>query len=43
MPKVRVKDLRPNHGDRKQALWNILMNKNLMVYQLKALNGAFFV
>ena len=43
MPKIRVKDLRPNHGDRKQALWNILMNKNLMVYQLKALNGAFLI
>ena len=43
MPKIRIKDLRAGQGDRKQALWNKLMNMNLLVYQLKVLNGAFLV
>ena len=43
MPKLRIKDLRPSHGNRKQCLWNKLMTQNLLVYQLKALNGAFLV
>ena len=43
MPKLRIKDLRPSHGNREQCLWNKLMTQNLLVYQLKALNGAFLV
>ena len=43
MPKLRIKDLRPSHGNRKQCLWNKLMTQNLLVYQLKALNGAFLI
>ena len=43
MPKLRIKDLRPGHGDRKQALWNKLMTQNLLVYQLKVLSGAFLI
>ena len=43
MPKVRVKDHRPNLGNRKVLLWNKLMNNNLLVYKIEEQNRNHFV
>ena len=43
MPKVRVKDHRPNLSNRKVLLWNKLMNNNLLVYKIEEQNRNHFV
>ena len=43
MPRVRVRDLKPHQGNRKQVLWNKLMNLNLLVYKINEVNRAFII
>ena len=38
MPRIRIRDLKPDHGNRKRLLWNQLLNLNLLVYQLQVPN-----
>ena len=43
MPRIRIRDLKPDHGNRKRLLWNQLLNLNLLVYQLQVPNNNSMV
>ena len=43
MPKIRVKDNRPSHGNRKRLLWNKLLQLNLTIYKMMEPNRSTFV
>ena len=43
MPKIRIKDHKPNHGNRKVLLWNKLMHNNLLIYKMEEPSRNFFV
>ena len=43
MPRIRVKDHKPNSGNRKLLLWNKCMQLNLLVYKLTDTGRNSFV
>ena len=43
MPRIRVKDNKPRQGNRKLALWNKLMQLNLLIYKLEATTRNAFI
>ena len=43
MPRIRIRDLNPQQGNRKTLLWNKLMNLNLLVYTIKQPNNQTFI
>ena len=43
MPRIRIKDNNPNHGNRKRLLWNRLLNLNLTIYKMLEPNRSTFV
>ena len=43
MPRIRIRDLNPQQGNRKALLWNRLMNLNLLVYTIKQPNSQTFI
>ena len=43
MPKIRIRDHKPNQGNRKILLWNRLMTNNLLVYRVEDQNRSHFV
>ena len=43
MPRIRIKDLNSQQGNRKALLWNRLMSLNLLVYTIKQPNSQTFI
>ena len=43
MPRIRIRDLNPQQGNRKALLWNKLMSLNLLIYTIKQPNSQTFI
>ena len=43
MPRIRIKDNKPRQGNRKNVLWNKLMQLNLLIFKLEATTRNAFI
>ena len=43
MPRVRIKDNRPNGPERRNTLWKCIHESNIIIYKVEKANDAFII